>query len=342
MISKIIFPAEWYPQSGVMLTWPDDATDWAPRLTTVTKCFINIAREIARREMLLIVCSNAAVVRNQLTDIDLNRVSFREIPINDTWARDHGGITVFDNRQPIIYDFVFNGWGMKFAANRDNLITRRLFASHAFSDDVMYKNLQPFVLEGGSVESDGNGTLLTTSSCLQGLNRNESMSRSELERYLKRVFGLDRILWLESGSLIGDDTDGHIDTLARFCSPDTITYVHCSDENDEHFGVLKLMENELKKFRQSSGEPYNLVPLPMADKIIDEGQRLPATYANFLIINDAVLMPFYGSQKDELARQILQEVFQDREVIGIDCRPLVWQHGSLHCVTMQFPKGVIK
>lgn len=340
-MNRIVFPADWAPQSAVQLTWPHKQTDWAPILHEVTPCFVAIAREIVKRENLLIVCPDAAEVRRQLGDIDERRIIFREMETNDTWARDHGGISVFAEGQPIVYDFVFNGWGMKYAAYHDNLITRTLAAADTFADGVRVVNMQPFVLEGGSLESDGKGTLLTTSECLESLNRNEYLNREQLEIHLKEIFGLDRILWLENGYLAGDDTDSHIDTLARFCDAETIAYVQCSDETDEHFAELKMMEEELKAFRTVDGKPYRLLPLPMADRIVEEGERLPATYANFLIINGAVLVPFYRSEKDEIARKTLQIAFPDREIVGIDCRPLIKQHGSLHCVTMQYPFSVI-
>ena len=342
MENTIILPAEWYPQSAVQLTWPHVDTDWAPILDEVVPCFVAIAKEVIKREKLLIVCSDAEAVRAQLGGVDESRILFREMETNDTWARDHGGISLFDQGQPVIYDFVFNGWGMKFAANKDNLITRNLAAQHTFAADIPVINMQPFVLEGGSIESDGAGTLLTTVECLASVNRNEYLQKEELEAYLKEVFGVQRILWLENGYLAGDDTDSHVDTLARFCRVDTIAYVLCTDETDEHFEELQAMEQELQAFRQMNGEPYRLVPLPMADPVEWEGERLPATYANFLIMNGAVLLPFYNSPKDEMARKALQQVFPEREVIGINCLPLIKQHGSLHCVTMQYPEGFIR
>ena len=342
MENTIILPAEWYPQSAVQLTWPHVDTDWAPILDEVIPCFVAIAKEVIKREKLLIVCPDAEAVRAQLGEVEESRILFREMETNDTWARDHGGISLFDQGQPIIYDFVFNGWGMKFAANKDNLITRNLAAQHTFAADIPVINMQPFVLEGGSIESDGAGTLLATVECLASVNRNEYLQKEELEAYLKEVFGVQRILWLENGYLAGDDTDSHVDTLARFCRVDTIAYVQCTDETDEHFEELQAMEQELQAFRQMNGEPYRLVPLPMADPVEWEEERLPATYANFLIMNGAVLVPFYDSPKDEEARKALQQVFPEREVIGINCLPLIKQHGSLHCVTMQYPEGFIR
>ncbi|MDD4516331.1 agmatine deiminase family protein [Massilibacteroides sp.] len=341
MVDNLIFPAEWYPQSGIQLTWPHENTDWAPILDEVIPCFVSIAKEVMKREKLLIVCLDEQAVRASLGEVDESKVIFREMETNDTWARDHGGISVFEGGVRMVYDFVFNGWGMKFAANEDNLITRKLFHTDTFADDVVSVNMQPFVLEGGSLETDGKGTLLTTSECLLSVNRNEYLDRPQLEQYIKDIFGLKRVLWLESGYLAGDDTDSHIDTLARFCSEDTIAYVKCTDEDDEHFEELKQMEEELSTFRQENGEAYRLISLPMADEVVWEGERLPATYANFLIINGAVLVPFYNSPKDEIAKEALKTAFPDREIIGINCLPLIKQHGSLHCVTMQYPEGFI-
>lgn len=341
-VEHTLLPAEWFPQSAVQLTWPHAGTDWAPILKEVIPCFVSIAQEIMKREKLVVVCPDASEVKEQLGAFDEERVRFVELPTNDTWARDHGGISVFDPLGPMVYDFVFNGWGMKFAANKDNLITRNLYQSGVFAEEIQLVNMAPFVLEGGSIESDGRGTLMATAECLLSVNRNEYLQREEIEHYLKNVFGVKRILWIENGYLAGDDTDSHVDTLARFCSEDTIAYVKCEDESDEHYDELRAMEEEIKAFRQENGEPYRLVPLPMADEVVWEGERLPATYANFLIINDAVLLPFYNSPKDEEARKALQAVFPDREVIGVNCLPLIKQHGSLHCVTMQYPEGYVR
>ena len=341
-VEHTLLPAEWFPQSAVQLTWPHAGTDWAPILKEVIPCFVSIAQEIMKREKLVVVCPDASEVKEQLGAFDEERVRFVELPTNDTWARDHGGISVFDPLGPMVYDFLFNGWGMKFAANKDNLITRNLYQSGVFAEEIQLVNMAPFVLEGGSIESDGRGTLMATAECLLSVNRNEYLQREEIEHYLKDIFGVKRILWIENGYLAGDDTDSHVDTLARFCSEDTIAYVKCEDESDEHYDELRAMEEEIKAFRQENGEPYRLVPLPMADEVVWEGERLPATYANFLIINGAVLLPFYNSPKDEEARKVLQAVFPDREVIGINCLPLIKQHGSLHCVTMQYPEGYVR
>jgi len=338
---NIILPAEWATQSGVMLTWPNEDTDWADILDEVEVCFIAIARAIAEREKLLIVCKDSQLLATKLKNCRSENIIFARYPLNDTWARDHGAITVVKDGKPTLYDFTFNGWGLKFAANFDNQITTSLYRNGLFRNEVQYENKQHFVLEGGSLESDGEGTLLTTRDCLLSINRNQHLEEGAIEKQLIDLFGLQRVLWLSSGYLAGDDTDSHIDTLARFCDPQTIAYVKCEDVNDEHFAALNRMEQELIAFRTLKGESYRLIPLPMADPVFDGKDRLPATYANFLIINKAVLVPFYNSPKDQTAAQQIQKGFPEREIIGIDCSPLIKQHGSLHCVTMQFPDGVL-
>ena len=341
-MNNVIFPAEWHKQSGVQLTWPHIDTDWYDMLEEVENCFLQIAKEVAERETLLVVAPNIEAVRQKLSDfsVKMENVLLVEMHTNDTWARDHGGITVFVDGAPVVCDFQFNGWGLKFASNLDNMITSNLFEFGVFN--AKYKNLLSFAFEGGSIESDGKGTLMTTSECLLSPNRNGGMSKEEIENFLKVHLGAQRVLWINNGYLAGDDTDSHVDTLARFCDECTIAYVKCDDRNDEHFEALRRMECDIKSFRMRNGEPYRLIELPMAECVLDEiDDRLPATYANFLIMNEVVLMPSYGSAKDEVAKNQLQKAFPGREIISIDCRPLIRQHGSLHCVTMQYPEGVI-
>lgn len=335
-------PPEWYPQSGVMLTWPHENSDWIDLLDEVEPCFILIANEILKEEKVLIVCPDPASVASKLDSSLHENLVLLRLDSNDTWARDHGAITVIEDGAPVLYDFQFNGWGLKFPAYLDNQLTSLLYQANSFSKGTGYKNMLHFVMEGGSFEVDGAGTLLTTSECLLSVNRNQWMKKEEIEAYLIKVFGIQRVLWLNSGYLAGDDTDSHVDTLARFCNEKTIAYVTCEDSSDEHYSQLKQMEEELRSFRTLDGTPYQLIALPMADYTEDEtGSRLPATYANFLIINNKVLIPFYSTPKDEIAREILQTAFPDRKVVGIECSPLITQHGSLHCVTMQFPAGVL-
>lgn len=338
-------PPEWAPQCAVMLTWPHDASDWQPWLEQVEPVFVEIACHAARYEQVLIACHDdtqrhhvAALLRE--ARVAPVRVHLCIAPSNDTWVRDHGPITVMHDGSPFLLDFVFNGWGEKFDAELDNQITRRLHTARAFGSTPLRS--VDLVLEGGSIEVDGEGTLLTTAQCLLSPKRNPDLDRPQIEAELCRLFGVSRVLWLEHGHLEGDDTDSHIDTLARFCAADTIAYVMCDDPSDSHYEELKRMEAELRAFRTQRGTPYRLVPLPWPrPKYAPDGRRLPATYANFLIINNAVLVPTYDDEADKLALSQLQTCFPEREIIGIPCSPLILQNGSLHCVTMQLPAGVL-
>ena len=340
MEKTYFLPAEWHTQSCIQLTWPHVGTDWAYMLDEVEECFVNIATEIASRQPLLLVAPDFPEVLNGFPYRD--RIRFVRCHTNDTWARDHGFITLIDRHaDPQLLDFCFNGWGMKFAADKDNLINSHLAKAGILNGD--YVNCRDFVLEGGSIESDGEGTLLTTSTCLLAPNRNDTMARADIERYLMQRFNLRQVLWLDYGYLAGDDTDSHVDTLARLCPDHTIAYVQCTDREDEHYGALKSMENQLRTFRTLEGDPYRLLPLPMPSPIHDtDGQRLPATYANFLIMNTAILYPTYDQPENDVrAGEVLAKAFPGREIVGVDCRALIRQHGSLHCVTMQYPESVI-
>ena len=338
-MKRAIFPAEWAPQDAIILNWPHKDTDWAYMLEEVQGCFREIVTTIARFEdVVLLVPDKAGASFHKVAGLPPH-IKTLPCPTNDTWARDFGPL--FISKEGILtgLDFKFNGWGLKFPAQKDNLVTRQLFQAKLFKPELKLENHLNFVLEGGSIESDGEGTLLTTTECLLSPNRNGAFNKQEIENYLIESLDLTRVLWLNHGFLTGDDTDSHIDTLARFCTPETIAYISCTDEKDEHFNELKQMEEELRQFRTLEGKPYRLVPLPMAEAVYSNGQRLPATYANFLILNQAVLLPFYGTPKDKIAQRLLQEAFPDREIIGINCLSLLEQHGSLHCVTMQLPQG---
>lgn len=339
-------PAEWEPQAGVLLAWPHEATDWNYMLEEARDCFTEIIRAIADDEIVALVAPDVRQPWTALSQagVNMDNVLLASVPTNDTWARDFGPITLVDEDGKAHFcDFKFNGWGLKFAADKDNMITRDLIFKKVMLRGGGYVNRLGFVLEGGSVESDGRGTLLTTSECLLSLNRNGDKSKDDVESYLTECFSLSKVLWLDHGYLAGDDTDSHVDTLARFAPNDTIIYVGCDNPEDEHYKALKAMKEQLMSMTTIEGNPFNLIELPMADPVYDEnGLRLPATYANFLITNSKVLMPGYGSpKKDLLASQILKIAFPDREVVTIDCRALIKQHGSLHCVTMQLPTDTL-
>jgi agmatine/peptidylarginine deiminase len=324
------------------MTWPHKKSDWIDLLDEVEYCFTLIANEILKEEKLIVICPDPEAVARKFENSNIHNLILVQLDSNDTWARDHGPITMIDHGNAILHDFQFNGWGLKFPAFLDNQLTTELYKKGIFQRDATYVNRLNFVLEGGSFESDGQGTLLTTEKCQLSKNRNEKFSKSEIEDYLIKTFDIQRVLWLSSGYLAGDDTDSHVDTLARFCDEKTIAYVKCDDPSDEHFDQLKQMEAEIGSFKSLDGSAYRLIELPMAEYVEDEsGRRLPATYANFLIINNKVLLPFYSTGKDEIARNALQSAFPSREVIGIECSTLIKQYGSLHCVTMQFPVGVL-
>ncbi len=336
------FPAEWEEQGGVLMAWPHAATEWAPNLHAVQKVMIDIATEITRFEPLVVVAPDIEDAGRSMIELglSLDRVRLYEVPTNDTWARDFGPITVFDDGTPVILDFGFNGWGLKFPSDLDNRITRRLADLGAFGSCPL--ETMGFILEGGSIESDGQGTILTTAQCLLSPNRNPHLSRSGIETFLCRALGAQRILWIGNGHLAGDDTDSHVDTLARFCPHDTIVYSACGDTADDHYSSMEAMADELRSLRTIEGRPYRLLALPWPEAFHDEyGQRIPATYANFLIINGAVLVPAYGSPNDSAAIEVIQQAFPQRRVTEVYCLPLLEGRGSLHCITMQVPKGVL-
>ncbi len=338
-------PPEWAPQAAVMLTWPRADGDFANCHAEAEDTFVRIAVAISRRQPVHINLNDSGPAPVELLERLVaggarhERVRIYQVPSDDVWARDHGPITVQRHGRRVHLDFGFNGWGGKFPAERDNALTRKLAVLGAWEEVPV--ETQDFVLEGGAIEVDGHGTLLTTERCLLAPTRNPKLDRAGIETFLKPRLGLQRVLWLRHGDLLGDDTDGHIDTLARYCDPQTIAYQACEDRDDPHFEDLAAMADELRALRDFQGQPYHLVALPLpAAMHDDDGRRLPAGYANFLIINGAVLVPIYGAPQDAAALAALRPCFPGREVIGIDCRWLIRQSGSLHCVTMQIPAAI--
>ncbi len=336
------FIAEWEPQSAVMIAWPHEQTDWAYMLDEVEKCYINVAKAILQKENLIIITENSERVEKLIGNNHPFKVKYAQFPTNDTWCRDFGAITIENNDKLAICDFKFNAWGGKFNWDLDNNITPQMNEHGFFECDV--ENCQNFILEGGSIETDGKGTLLVTSQCLLTPTRNPHMNKEQIESYLCDTLGVGKVLWLDYGAFAGDDTDSHIDTLARIAINDSIIYAGCDDENDEHYAELKKMEEQLSTFKTIDGVPFKLYKLPFPNAIYDEdGERLPATYANYLIGNGVVWVPTYNQpENDKKALKVIQSVFEGYEVVGIDCTALIKQHGSLHCITMQFPKNVIK
>lgn len=332
-------PPEWARQSAVQLTWPHEGTDWREYLPEINATYVEMADAITRREGLLVVTPEpehvAALLKERLTEWQFNRVKIHKCPTNDTWARDHAFITLTDGREKRLLDFRFNGWGDKFPSALDNAINRSLYINKVV--DGEYVDHNDFVLEGGSIESDGQGTVMTTTQCLMAPHRNQPLTRPEIEQKLKNMLGAERIIWIEHGRLEGDDTDGHIDTIVRMAPNDTLLYIGTDDATDANYSELRLMEEQLKELRTACGRPYRLLRLPMPHPIYDGDDRLPATYANFLIINGAVIYPTYAQpDNDAEAARVIAEAFPDRELIAIDSRTVVRQHGSLHCCTMQY------
>ncbi len=314
------YPAEFEEQSYIQIIFPHKQSDWIDYLEEARETFITIIEVIRRFEPCLIICDNVLHVKSFF--INYTNLHFIQYQTDDTWARDCSTISVIEDGKAKLLDFTFNGWGGKFDASRDNAMSSHISTCKSID----------FVLEGGAIESNGEGTILTTSQCLKNPNRNPN---SNVDEILKKALHVKEIIYLNHGYLAGDDTDSHIDTLARFISKDTIMYLTCKDKNDEHYKALHVMKKELQK------TPYKLIALPMTEPIYYQGERLPATYANFLMINGAVLVPTYNDIHDAEAMKIFKESFPDREIIAIDCSVLIRQHGSLHCVTMHYYKEVL-
>jgi agmatine/peptidylarginine deiminase len=333
-------PAEWEPQSAVLLAWPHAGTDWAARLADVETTYVALVAAIARFERVVICVADAeleAHARACLSGIDLDRVRFIRAEYDDTWLRDSGPITLRTRDGFRLLDFRFTGWGGKFEATRDDALVETLERDGLFARAE--RRFIAFALEGGAIDTDGDGTLLTTWECLN--QRHPDASREELSAKLADWLEQDRVLWLDHGYLEGDDTDAHIDTLARFASTDSIVFQGCDDPSDTHYPHLRAMAAELAALRTRDGAPYRLFELPWAQPILDDGRRLAASYANFLIVNGAVLAPAYGDDADARAQAVLRDAFPGREIVMVPCRPLIWQNGSLHCLTMQLPEGVV-
>lgn len=336
-------PAEWEPQAGVLLAWPHAQTDWAKRLAEVESTCAALVAAISRFEPVLICVADTDVQARaqQLIGVACQgretKIRFIEIEYDDTWLRDSGPLTLTDGQRFVLNDFRFTGWGGKFEASRDDCLIGGLFTRDLFPG-AEHRRVD-WALEGGAIESDGAGALLTTWRCLH--QRHPELSREQMTRILCEKLGATRVLWLERGYLQGDDTDAHIDTLARFAPGDAIVFQACDDPTDAHFHELAAMSDELAALRTANGNPYRLHPLPWARPITDDGRRLAASYANYLIVDGAVLVPAYADPADAEAADVIALAHPGRDVIAIPCRPLIWQNGSLHCMTMQLPRGVL-
>lgn len=340
-------PAEWENQGAVLVAWPHKDTDWAYMLADIEKCYIELVKAISRHAAVIIIAPDTSRLRLLLDGkTGPHPVLFFDTPTNDTWTRDYGVITTFDaDGRPLLNDFGFNAWGGKFESALDNGVTRRMIDAGLLRGRYIDRN--NFILEGGSIESDGRGTLMVTDECLLTPTRNPSMSRADIEAYLKEALGADHILWIAHGDIIGDDTDGHVDTLARFAPDDVIVIAGRHTDPDisdpEQDSMLAALRDDVMQLRTSGGDPYTVIELPMPDPIFDEdGSRLPATYANYLVINGTVIMPSYGQPRnDRLAAGMMLIAYPGYNIEQVDCRALIRQHGSLHCATMQLSQQVL-
>lgn len=336
---------EWQEQWGVLLAWPHAETDWVGNLDAARLCYRDIIVAITRYECVLLLCRDESTqIEAQAilssSGVDSDRVIFLVVPYDDTWARDFGFISTFSETGPVLLDFQFDAWGGKFNASADNDINQQLFRQPLLNHNQT--ETQVWVLEGGSIETDGLGTLLTTRKCLLNPNRNPDLDEAEIERRLQSSLGVDRVLWLDHGELEGDDTDAHIDTLARFVDEQTIVHMACSNPKDAHYRELQAMALELQALRQLNGAPYNLVPIELPEVFDNEGRRLGGSYVNFLLVNGALIAPTYGDDvADGAALAQLAKACPNRDIVPVDCRALIEQNGSLHCVTMQIPKKVV-
>ena len=341
MTAAFRLPAEWEPQAGVLIAWPHAGTDWADRLDDVESTYASLVTAITRFEP-VVICVADARLRDRVASLlgpdVLARCRFVEIEYDDTWLRDSGPISLTANGRSLLNDFRFTGWGGKFNASRDDRLVEGLFARNVFAATAEHRRVD-WALEGGAIESDGAGTILTTWRCLH--QRHPDMSREDMTRLLIDSFGADRVLWLDHGYLEGDDTDAHIDTLARFAPDNAIVYQACNDMADPHYGELARMAEELAALRTADGKPYTLYALPWARAIVDDGRRLAASYANYLVLNGAVVMPSYGDPNDAAAATVIAQAHPGREIVQVDARPLIWQNGSVHCLTMQVPAGAL-
>ena len=336
------FPAEWHPQSAIHLVWPSEDSDWSVNYKEVVLCYVAMIKALLGRQKVLLVFPVGFNVNEYFSQKEQTKMVITYSSYNDTWVRDYGGISMINNGKFRLVDFKFNAWGNKFDWELDNKQTEVLFNKKVFAEEVSYQNNLSFVLEGGSIDSNGKGLLLTSESCFLNPNRNGVVTKSEVEEVLQTTLAATKVLWLKHGKILGDDTDGHIDTLARFVDENTIVYVKCTDEEDEHFQELDLMEKELEMICAENELMMISLPMPQSPFLSNAIKKLPATYANFLIINGAVLVPNYECPQDKIANDILQNCFPDREIVSVNCLALIAQGGSLHCATMQYPAGFVK
>lgn len=338
------FLAEWQRQEAVLMAWPHQDTDWAPWLNEIASSYVELTAAISRSATALILCKDAthqAQIESLLGTELSQKVRFFQGAYDDTWCRDYGPITLGINGEPSrLLNFQFTGWGNKYEASSDNEVNNRLDQAEAWN--IPLQEI-PFDLEGGAIETDGLGTLLTTEACLFAGNRNPGMDKPEVERKLQETLGIDRVVWFQHGELIGDDTDSHVDNLVRFANKDTLIYAACRNEDDVHFEPLKAMEQEVKALKKQDGSAYQSIALEIPEAKYDSnGSRLPASYVNFLILNQTVIVPTFNSPMDKRAIENLSKALPDYEIIAVNGLHLIKQYGGPHCATMQIPQGSLQ
>ena len=333
-------PAEWEPHEATWLTWPQpDCNSFPESYDRVIPTFVKMAETLAESEIVRINVSGAEqekTVRKLLRSCPPERVEYFHIPTDEPWCRDHGPIFVKRDKSPqlAVLNFGFNAWGFKLSPfDEDNAVPPAV----AKALGLPIFNFEHFILEGGSIDTNGQGTLLTTESCLLNANRNPTLDRSAIEKKLRDKLGVKKILWLGDG-IEGDDTDGHVDDITRFIGPSTVITAVEEDEHDPNFEPLQRNLDRLHTMRLADGEPLHVFTLPMPTRIMRDGQRLPASYANFYIANSVVLLPVFNEHNDSWAVSALHEAFPTRRIVPIDCRELIWGLGAFHCLTQQQPQ----
>lgn len=331
------FPAEWHKHKATWLSYPHNENSWPGKIETIYPSYNMFIKELAQVEQVHINIldeNQKAWVETELKKIscNMNNVFFHYFKTNDAWIRDHGPAFVLNGKEKAIVNWNYNAWGGKYPAELDNLIPEQI------ADYLDLSSFEPgIVMEGGSVDFNGVGDLLTTEACLLNENRNPELSREEIEDKLREFYGVENILWIKDG-IDGDDTDGHVDDLTRFVNEDTVVTMVEPDKNDDNYEVLKENLDLLSKMRLNNGKQVNVVELVMPARVEYEEQRLPASYANFYIANDKVIMPLYKCDQDEKAFLTLESVFKDRKIVGIDSTDIIWGLGSFHCLSQQEPE----
>lgn len=334
------FPAEFAPHTATWLSWPHKEASWPGKIHTIFPYYCRFIQELALGEK---VCINVndekmkafAIEQLTISGVSLQNIEFFFHPTNDAWCRDHGpAFLINPNGTPkkVIVDWGYNAWGNKYPPYDLDDVVPTLVANQ-YGIPVYYPGI---VMEGGSVEFNGNGTVLTSTACLLNKNRNPQLNQQQIEEYLRNYYGVEHVLWVDEG-IVGDDTDGHIDDTVRFVDENTVLTVVEENRNDENYELLRHNLKQLKEMRLLNGKQLNIVELPMPDPLLYDDQRLPCSYANFYIANKSVIVPVFRSKNDDKALQIIQDCFPTRKVVGIDSTEIIWGLGSFHCLSQQEP-----